>query len=111
VKRSISALTIGPILLAHLVGAEIWVPLIRVRYLAELATKGVSYDHMASAEANVALLCGGRRVEKLTLEEILQLKSYPIPEPDLLQSALEMAGLLEANFLPEVTRACTERVR
>jgi hypothetical protein len=112
VKNSTSTLTIGPILDAHLVGAESWSPLIRDWYLKELIARGVSSDDKAGTEANVALLRDRRkRAERFTPEEILQLKSYVIPEPDLLQSASEMASLLETNFLPEITRACTERVK
>lgn len=56
VKTSKSALAIGPILDAHLVRAEGWVPMIRDWYLKELVAKGVNLDDEAGAEANVALL-------------------------------------------------------
>jgi hypothetical protein len=67
-------------------------------------------DDEAGAEANVALLrdpkkgADGKK-NKFSDEEILQLRSYVIPEPDLLQTAREMASLLETNFLPEITHA------
>ena len=51
------------------------------------------------------------KIENFRPEEILRLKSYIIPEPDLLNSACEMAALLEAKFLTEVERACEERVK
>ena len=113
-KRSRSALTIGPILIPHLVGAESWNPLLRDWYLEKLAATGVTLDDEAGAKANVALILDPskqKRTERLNAEETLQLKAYVVPEPDLLQSASEMASLLETQFLPEVTHACTERVK
>ena len=54
VKNSRSALTIGPILHAHLVGAEAWIPLIRDRYLKELSTSCNNLDdEERGAKANV----------------------------------------------------------
>jgi hypothetical protein len=112
VKNSRSALTIGPILHAHLVGAQGWIPLIRDWYIKELTTSGNKPDDEAGANANVALLRDRKkRVKDLTPEEILRLKAYIIPEPDPLESAREMATLLRSKFSPEITRVCTARVR
>lgn len=112
VKNSRSALTIGPILHAHLVGAEMWIPLIRDRYLKELGTCGNMLDDDAGAKANVVLLRDrSKKVERLTPEETLRLKTYTIPEPDLLVSASEMASLLSSKFFSEINRACTSRVK
>jgi hypothetical protein len=109
VKNSRSVLTLGPILIAHLVGAEIWCPLLRDWYLKELIARGVNLDDEAGAEANVALIRDpSKRTKKLAEEEMLQLKSYVIPEPNLLQSACEMASLLETKFLPTITSACAK---
>ena len=56
VKNSRPALTIGPILIAHLVGAESWSPVVRDWYLKELIARGVNVDDKAGAEANVAII-------------------------------------------------------
>jgi hypothetical protein len=53
VKNSRSALTTGPILHAHLVGAEGWIPLIRNWYLKELTTSGLKLDDEGGAKANI----------------------------------------------------------
>jgi hypothetical protein len=111
VKNSTSALTIGPILHAHLVGADGWTPLIRDWYLKEMTVLGSNLDFQAGTAANVTLIRDRtKKVEKLTREEQLRLKTYGIPEPNLLESASEMAALLSSNFLPEIERVCTERV-
>ena len=116
VKNSTSALTIGPILDAHLVGTQGWIPMIRGWYLKELVPRGINLDDEAGAEANVALLrdpkkrADGKK-NRFSDEEILQLKSYVIREPDLLQAACEMASLLETKFVPEITRACRESAK
>ncbi len=111
IKNSKSGLTIGPILIAHLVGGESWIPLIQDWNRKELMALGVNWDDETGAEANVALLRRKKRVDDFTPAEILQLKSYMIPEPDLLESAREMASLLHTKVCPEITRACTERVK
>jgi hypothetical protein len=109
VKQSSSTLAIGPILHAHLLGANSWIPLIRDWYLKELS---VRLDDTAGTAANVALIRDGRRKTRdFKPEEILRLKAYDIPEPDLLGSAREMAGLLELNFLPEIEEACRATVK
>jgi hypothetical protein len=106
VKNSSSALTLGPILHANLVGAESWVPLLRDWYLQKLKDAGGWLDDDKGVASNVALLRSGVRVAKFTLIDRLRLKSYVIREPDLLQSASEMAALLEAKFLQEIRDAC-----
>jgi hypothetical protein len=111
IKNSKSVLTIGPILIAHLVGGESWIPFIQDWNRKELMALGVNWDDETGAEANVALLRRKKRVDDFTPAEILQLKSYMIPEPDLLQSGREMASLLQTKFLPEITRACAARVK
>lgn len=108
IKNSSSALTIGPILHAHLMGAQTWIPMIREWYLKELRDLGKHLDDDAGTAANVALLRDRKKkVESLRPEERLRLKAYVIPEPDLLGSARDLAELLESKFLVEVDRACT----
>lgn len=108
IKNSKSKLTLGPILIADVVGGESWIPLIQDWNKKRLIVLGVDWDDETGAEKNVALLRGPGWVK--TPAEILQLKSFMIREPDLIESAREMAHLLQTNFIPEITRACTARV-
>jgi hypothetical protein len=106
IKNSRSAIRVGPILYVHLVGAESWVPLIRNWYLQKLRDAGGWLEDDEGVAANIALLRSDVQVENFTLIERLRLKSYVIPEPDILESANELAALLKAKFMPEIKGAC-----
>ena len=109
IKNSKSGLTLGPILIAHVVGGESWIPLIQDWNKKQLIALGVDWDDETGAEKNVVLLRKPDWVK--TPAEKLQLKSYMIREPDVIESAREMAYLLQTNFLREITRVCTARVK
>lgn len=111
IKNSRSAFTKGEILHAHLLGAESCDEAVRQFQLRKLNALGNLPTDDDGVKANEKLLRRCSRTEKFTDVEILQLKSYPIPEPDPLESAREMAKLLEDHFLPEIQRICTERVK
>ncbi len=80
--------------------------LLRDQYLQDLKAASGWLDDDAGIEANVKLIRSGKKVENFSLIERLRLKSYIIPEPDLLGSAVEMAAQLETNFLPKIQHAC-----
>jgi len=82
------------------------VSLLRDQYLQDLKAASGWLDDDAGIEANVKLIRSGKKVENFSLIERLRLKSYIIPEPDLLGSAVEMAAQLETNFLPKIQHAC-----
>jgi hypothetical protein len=108
IKNSGSALTIGPILHAHLLGAETWIPDIREFYLEQLSNLGARLDDDAGTAANVALLRDPmKKTKNFEPEDRLRLKAYAIPEPDLLGGARDLAELLESSFQLEVERVCT----
>jgi len=111
VKNSRSSLSIGRILHAHLVGANGWIPVIRDSYLAEWEGSGNRLDDESGTDANVRLIRSKKRVEHFTDEEILRLKIYTYPEPDLVGSAPELAHFLESEFFVRVVRVCAERAK
>jgi hypothetical protein len=110
-KSSSSALTVGPILHAHLVGGESWFPLLRNWYLQKLRDAGGWLDDADGIAANMALLRSDVTVERFTLINRLRLKSFVIREPDPLGSAGEMATMLMAKFLPDIKGACRPVLR
>lgn len=107
IKNSQSGLTFGPIILhAHLVGGQTWIPLVRDWYVRELTAKGIQFDDETGKDSNEALIRSSCWASKFTPEQVLQLKAYIIPEPDLMASAYEMANLLLAEFLPVFEEVC-----
>ena len=107
IKNSRSALTIGPILHVHLVGGDTWVPRLRNSYLQQLKKEGGWLSDEDGMAANEALLRSDTTVEDFTLVDRLRLKCYLIREANLIQSATELASLLQAKFLPDIRGACT----
>ncbi len=109
-KRSSLAVALGPILHTHLLGASSWMPLVKNWYLEKLRAYGTPPDDDAGRKQNEALLRDRKkRTKDLSEPEILSLKTFTIPEPDPLQSAWEMAELLQSHFAPEIAAVCAAR--
>ena len=106
IKNSNSAVSIGP-MHAHLVGGKSWVPSVRKYYEQQLSDKfRRSLGEKEGEKANVGAILSPTRLEKLPDEARLLLKTYSIPEPNLLQSAEELAAELKEGFLKKVRHAC-----
>ena len=111
IKNSSLEVTIGPVLLPHLIGADSWDPLVRGWYLKKLKDAGGWLEEDEGVAANTHLLRSKVKVKEFTLIDRLRLKSYSIREPDLLQSAVEMADMLRVRFVPRIEDACRPATR
>ena len=76
-------------------------------YLQQLSTQfGLSLDEKQGEKANVKAILSTTRLEDLSDEARLLLKTYNVPEPHPLDSAKELAAELNKGFLKRLRKAC-----
>ena len=82
----------------------------RDEYLAQLQITA-PYDQPQEAQKNRQILLGKPRNERLGDEEVLRVKAFGAPEPDLAGALKELAALLHSSVLPKISQVSAEAIK
>ncbi len=86
-----------------------WETVVRNEYLAQLQIT-TPYDNHQEATQNRRILLSGQRNEKLSDEEVLRVKAFGAPEPDLGRALKELAASLDSSALPKIAKVSAEAI-
>jgi hypothetical protein len=94
---------------SHIASLQGWETIVRDEYLAQLQIT-TTYDINQEATKNRRILLSRQRNEKLSSEEVLRVKAFGAPEPDLGRALKELAVLLDSSALPKIATVSAEAV-
>lgn len=94
---------------SHIASLQGWETIVRDEYLAQLQIT-TTYDVNQEATKNRRILLSRQRNEKLSSEEVLRVKAFGAPEPDLGRALKELAVLLSSSALPKIATVSAEAV-
>jgi hypothetical protein len=86
-----------------------WETVVRDEYLAQLQIT-TPYDNQQEATQNRRILLSRQRNERLSNEEVLRVKAFGAPEPDLGRALKELAVFLESSALPKIANVSAEAI-
>lgn len=87
-----------------------WETVVRDEYLAQLQITA-RYDQQQEAQKNRQILLSKPRNERLRDEEVLRVKAFGAPEPDLGRALKELAALLHSAALPKIAQVSAEAIQ
>lgn len=105
-NRSMSISKGGPAFSA-IASLQQWETVVRDEYLAQLQIT-TPYDSQHEAGENRRILLSRRPNERLSDQEVLRVKAFGAPEPDLGRALKELAALLESGAMPRIAAVGTE---
>jgi hypothetical protein len=85
-----------------------WETIVRDEYLAQLQI--TTYDIHQEATKNRRILLSRQRNEKLSSEEVLRVKAFGAPEPDIGRALKELAIILDSSARPKIAAVSAEAV-
>jgi len=103
------ALSKGAPAFSNIACLQQWETIVRDEYLAQLQVT-TPYDHHQEAMQNRRILLSRQRNERLTDEEVLRVKAFGAPEPDLGRALKELAVLLDSSALPKIAKVSAEAI-
>jgi len=86
-----------------------WETVVRDEYLAKLQIT-TRYDQQREAQKNRQILLSKPRNERLRDDEVLRVKAFGAPEPDLGRALRELAVMLTSSVLPKITNVSAEAI-
>lgn len=86
-----------------------WETVVRDEYLAQLQI-ATPYDNHQEATQNRRILLSRQRNERLSDEEVLRVKAFGAPEPDLGRALKELAALLDSSALPKIANVSAKAI-
>jgi len=104
------ALAKGAPAFSDIASLQQWETVVRDEYLAQLQITA-PYDQAQEAEKNRQILLSKPRNERLRNEEVLRVKAFRAPEPDLAGALKELAALLHSSVLPKIAQVSAEAIK
>jgi hypothetical protein len=104
------ALAKGSPAFSDIASLQQWETVVRDEYLAQLQISA-PYDQPQEAQKNRQILLSKPRNERLRDEEVLRVKAFGTPEPDLTGALKELAAALHSSTLSKIAQVNAEAIQ
>lgn len=104
------ALAKGAPAFSDIASLQQWETVVRDEYLAQLQISA-PYDQPQEAQKNRQILLSKPRNERLRDEEVLRVKAFGAPEPDLTGALKELATSLHSSVLSKIAQVNAEAIQ
>lgn len=104
------ALAKGSPAFSDIASLQQWETVVRDEYLAQLQISA-PYDQPQEAQRNRQILLSKPRNERLRDEEVLRVKAFGAPEPDLTGALKELAASLHSSALSKIAQVNAEAIQ
>lgn len=104
------ALAKGSPAFSDIASLQQWETVVRDEYLAQLQISA-PYDQPQEAQKNQQILLSKPRNERLRDEEVLRVKAFGAPEPDLTGALKELAAALHSSTLSKIAQVNAEAIQ